>query len=86
VGATNLVTQIRFVEWTADGHLRRAALLGLREDKEARTCGGRREAYRSVRSVWPPSSLERNPSERPRDKNRDFGRYGLRFLDSPAAP
>ena len=29
-----LVAQIRFVEWTADEHLRHAAFLGLREDKE----------------------------------------------------
>jgi bifunctional non-homologous end joining protein LigD len=29
------VAQIRFVEWTADGHLRHAAFLGLREDKDA---------------------------------------------------
>ena len=28
-----LIAQIRFVEWTADGHLRHAALLGLRSDK-----------------------------------------------------
>jgi bifunctional non-homologous end joining protein LigD len=28
-----LVAQIRFVEWTADGHLRHAAFLGLRHDK-----------------------------------------------------
>jgi len=28
-----LVAQIRFVEWTADGHLRHAAFLGLRADK-----------------------------------------------------
>ena len=28
-----LVVQIRFVEWTADGHLRHAAFLGLRSDK-----------------------------------------------------
>ena len=28
-----LVAQIRFVEWTADGHLRHAAFLGLRSDK-----------------------------------------------------
>ena len=33
--------QIRFVEWTADGHLRHAAFLGLRTDKSAR--GIRRE-------------------------------------------
>ena len=30
-----LVAQIRFVEWTADGHLRHAAFLGLRNDKRA---------------------------------------------------
>ena len=30
-----LVTQIRFVEWTGDGHLRHAAFLGLRSDKRA---------------------------------------------------
>jgi bifunctional non-homologous end joining protein LigD len=30
-----LVAQIRFVEWTADGHLRHAAFLGLRRDKAA---------------------------------------------------
>jgi DNA ligase D-like protein (predicted ligase) len=31
-----LVAQIRFVEWTGDGHLRHAAFLGLRSDKAAR--------------------------------------------------
>jgi len=36
-----LLAQIRFVEWTADGHLRHAAFLGLRTDKAAR--GVRRE-------------------------------------------
>jgi ATP-dependent DNA ligase len=36
-----LVAQIRFVEWTADGHLRHAAFLGLRQDKRA--LGIRRE-------------------------------------------
>jgi DNA ligase D-like protein (predicted ligase) len=30
-----LVAQIRFVEWTAEGHLRHAAFLGLRTDKAA---------------------------------------------------
>jgi len=32
-----LVAQVRFVEWTADGHLRHAAFLGLRTDKAATT-------------------------------------------------
>jgi bifunctional non-homologous end joining protein LigD len=32
-----LVAQIRFVEWTGDGHLRHAAFLGLRGDKKAAT-------------------------------------------------
>jgi bifunctional non-homologous end joining protein LigD len=36
-----LVAQIRFVEWTSDGHLRHAAFLGLRSDKTAK--GIRRE-------------------------------------------
>ena len=30
------VAQVRFVEWTAEGHLRHAAFLGLRTDKDAR--------------------------------------------------
>ena len=30
-----LVAQVRFVEWTADGHLRHSAFLGLRSDKAA---------------------------------------------------
>ena len=30
-----LVAQIRFVEWTVDGHLRHAAFVGLRDDKGA---------------------------------------------------
>jgi DNA ligase D-like protein (predicted ligase) len=32
----SLVAQIRFVEWTDDGHLRHSAFLGLREDKDAK--------------------------------------------------
>jgi len=32
----SLVAQVRFVEWTADHHLRHAAFLGLRTDKAAR--------------------------------------------------
>jgi DNA ligase D-like protein (predicted ligase) len=31
-----LVAQIRFVEWTAEGHLRHAAFLGVRADKRAK--------------------------------------------------
>jgi len=29
-----LVAQVRFVEWTADGHLRHSAFLGIRLDKK----------------------------------------------------
>ena len=36
-----LVAQILFVEWTAEGRLRHAAFLGLRPDKDAE--GVRRE-------------------------------------------
>jgi ATP-dependent DNA ligase len=31
---SKLVAQIRFVEWTADGHLRHKVFLGLRTDKD----------------------------------------------------
>ena len=31
-----LLVQVRFVEWTAEGHLRHAAFLGLRDDKSPR--------------------------------------------------
>ncbi len=31
-----LVAQVRFVEWTAEGRLRHAAFLGLRSDKSAK--------------------------------------------------
>jgi DNA ligase D-like protein (predicted ligase) len=41
-----LVAQIRFVEWTAEGRLRHAAFLGLRSDKSAREV--RREVARTV--------------------------------------
>jgi bifunctional non-homologous end joining protein LigD len=34
-----LVAQVRFVEWTADGHLRHAVFLGLRSDKQPREIG-----------------------------------------------
>jgi bifunctional non-homologous end joining protein LigD len=34
--APELVAQVRFVEWTAEGHLRHAAFLGLRQDKPPR--------------------------------------------------
>lgn len=34
-----LVCQIRYTEWTRDGHLRHPVFLGLREDKEAQTVG-----------------------------------------------
>ena len=33
--APGIVVQIRFVEWTTEGHLRHAAFLGIREDKPA---------------------------------------------------
>ena len=46
-----LVAQIRFVEWTAEGRLRHAAFLGLRSDKGAREV--RRERPALTVSVRP---------------------------------
>lgn len=40
-----LVVQIRFVEWTAEGMLRHAAFLGIRSDKAPRPV--RRESRRT---------------------------------------
>jgi bifunctional non-homologous end joining protein LigD len=34
-----LVGQVRFVEWTADDHLRHPAFLGLRDDKAPEDVG-----------------------------------------------
>jgi bifunctional non-homologous end joining protein LigD len=34
-----LVAQVRFVEWTAEGRLRHAAFMGLRDDKGAKDVG-----------------------------------------------
>jgi bifunctional non-homologous end joining protein LigD len=34
--APRMVCQVRFTEWTSDGHLRQPVYLGLREDKDAR--------------------------------------------------
>jgi len=46
-----VVAQIRFVEWTAESHLRHAAFLGLRKDKRAGTV--RREAGGSDPGLTP---------------------------------
>ena len=49
-----LVAQIRFVEWTAEGRLRHAAFLGLRSDKSAREVRRRTRPFVTV-SVRPRS-------------------------------
>ena len=50
-----LVAQIRFVEWTAEGRLRHAAFLGLRSDKSAREV--RREGPFVTVSVRPTADI-----------------------------
>ena len=59
-----LLAQVRFVEWTADGHLRHAAFLGLRDDKSPQDV--RRE------SSSPPTPPRRGGSRRgaPLDNSR----------------
>ena len=39
----HIIAQIRFVEWTTDGHLRHAAFLGLRTDKKPKDVRRERE-------------------------------------------
>ena len=43
-----LVAQIRFVEWTAEGRLRHAAFLGLRSDKSAREVRRKWSGFRRI--------------------------------------
>jgi bifunctional non-homologous end joining protein LigD len=45
-----LVCQVRFAEWTRDGHLRQPAYLGLREDKDPRSVFRERPAAIGKRS------------------------------------
>ena len=45
-----LLAQIRFVEFTAEGHLRHAAFLGLRSDKDAKDVKGEHYAIRRSRT------------------------------------
>jgi bifunctional non-homologous end joining protein LigD len=64
-----IVTQIRFVEWTEDGHLRHASYLGLRSDKSAR--GVRRE---SIRAELRPGAPGSDPERRARSASRNSSR------------
>jgi bifunctional non-homologous end joining protein LigD len=57
----SLVAQVRFVEWTSDGHLRHAAFMGLRDDKPARSV---------VREVAMPPSRQEPSSSTKRAVNR----------------
>jgi len=42
-----LVAQVKFAEWTADGHLRHPVYLGLRDDKKATGVHRRRRRFRT---------------------------------------
>jgi len=65
-----LVTQIRFVEWTSDGHLRHAAFLGVRDDKQpndVRRENGGEVVGKTVRRADTPSrgaKARRQPPKR----------------------
>ena len=75
-----LVTQIKFTEWTADGRLRHPVYLGLRDDKKPTEV--RREEHLRVRSsgfrvrgsgVQGSNSEPGTKNQEPRTKNREPG-------------
>ena len=78
----DLVAQVKFTEWTADGKLRHPVYLGLRDDKAARTCGANRsDACTPVarRGCSPPRralpiARRPRPSRRRRRGRRHHGR------------
>jgi bifunctional non-homologous end joining protein LigD len=58
----SLVAQVRFVEWTEDGHLRHASFLGVRDDKPARLVrreGSQGHAVARATSVAAPRAPRR---------------------------
>jgi bifunctional non-homologous end joining protein LigD len=56
----DLVAEVEFRAWTADGHLRHASFRGLREDKPAR------EIVRETVNAMPPSSTRNEPKPQQR--------------------
>ena len=92
-----LVAQIKFTEWTADGKLRHPVYLGLRDDKKPTDVRARREAGRSTfdvrRSVdrsesrdeaarRPTNAPQRRPATR---RTTNAGTDGI-VVESAAAP
>ena len=72
-----LVAQIRFTEWTADGKLRHPVYLGLRDDKKAKDVmrEGKGEVRRSSSDVRrshsrPPAKTASRPANRPKNDKR----------------
>jgi bifunctional non-homologous end joining protein LigD len=59
-----LVVEVRFNEWTADGHLRQPIYLGTRDDKDASEITRERESMQSRRTVT--GSRARRPPSRKR--------------------
>jgi bifunctional non-homologous end joining protein LigD len=72
----SLVAEIRFAGWTADGMLRHAAFLGLREDKDAREVA-HDPKVRLVVSPDEPASASPARRDRARDGSLEFA--GVRF-------
>jgi bifunctional non-homologous end joining protein LigD len=65
-----LVAQVRFTEWTADGKLRHPVYLGLRDDKPALKVH-REEPGRAPAVTRPPSAARRQARRAPAPKARD---------------
>jgi len=55
------VVEIRFSDWTPDGHIRHAVFCGVREDKPAREVGRETRAPAAARDAAPPAVVDAKP-------------------------
>jgi bifunctional non-homologous end joining protein LigD len=67
-----VVVEVRFNEWTADGHLRQPIYLGTRDDKDAKDIRRERESMQSSRTVT--GSRAKRPAARKKSEKAPAGK------------